>query len=97
MLPTNILTNELFGYANLACPFYRQESKFKLHLTFRALEAPTLQVPAARKTQQGECYRMFTLIPAPATTCSLLPGITHTPLGMTCHCHPCFCSFPAMI
>lgn len=76
MLPTNILTSELSGHANSARHFCRHEGKFKLHLTLWGLEAPTL----ARKTQQGKCYWMLTLISAPAASCSLLPRITHTPL-----------------
>lgn len=59
MLPTNVLTNELFDYVNFAHHFCRHEGKFKLHLTFRGLEAPTLQVPAARKTQQGELLHAY--------------------------------------
>lgn len=53
MLPTSILTNELFGYVNSASHFCRHKGKFKLHLTQR-LEVPALQVPAARTTQQGK-------------------------------------------
>lgn len=93
MLSTNILTTELFGYANFAIHFCRQEGKFRLNLTLQGLEAPTLQVPAARKTQQEKCYWMLTLISAPATSCSLLPRLTHTPLGTTCHCHPYLLQF----
>lgn len=74
MLPTSILTNELFGYVNSASHFCRHKGKFKLHLT-QGLYFRFLQPGRHSKESVSGCLLWYLLQPLAARSCQE----SHTP------------------